>query len=171
MIARAAILATSLSGALVTLAPAWIEHHPALIWNASASAPIGLYRVSPVRDLKLNDLAVVHPPAPLARVLSDRDYLPRGVTLLKRVLALPGQTVCRRGLLIVIDGMAIAPARERDRLGRPLPVWQECRIIAPDEVFLMNWDVPDSLDGRYFGPLPASSIVGRAAPLLTFEEE
>ena len=34
----------------------------------------------------------------------------------------------------------------------------------------MNWDVPDSLDGRYFGPIPASSVIGRALPLWTDED-
>jgi type IV secretory pathway protease TraF len=33
----------------------------------------------------------------------------------------------------------------------------------------MNWDVWDSLDGRYFGPIPKNSIVGRALPLWTDE--
>ena len=44
-----------------------------------------------------------------------------------------------------------------------------CRTVAPGEVFLMNPGVPDSLDGRYFGALPASSIIGRAAPVWTDE--
>lgn len=171
MIARAAIFATSLASTMLTLAPAWIEHSPRLIWNASASAPVGLYQMSPPDNLKLDDLVVVDPPEPLARFLSDRGYLPRGARLVKRVLALPGQIVCRQGLLITVDGVAIAPARERDRRGRPLPIWQGCRMIARKELFLMNWDVPDSLDGRYFGALPTSSVVGRAVPLLTFEEK
>jgi type IV secretory pathway protease TraF len=34
----------------------------------------------------------------------------------------------------------------------------------------MNWSVPDSLDGRYFGPIPTSSVIGRALPLWTDEE-
>lgn len=42
-------------------------------------------------------------------------------------------------------------------------------MIGQDEVFLMNRDEPASLDGRYFGPIPASAIVGRAQPLWTFE--
>ena len=37
------------------------------------------------------------------------------------------------------------------------------------EIFLMNPTVPDSLDGRYFGPLPVTSIVARAVPLWTDE--
>ena len=34
----------------------------------------------------------------------------------------------------------------------------------------MNWQVRDSLDGRYFGPLPASAVIGRATPLYTDED-
>jgi type IV secretory pathway protease TraF len=33
----------------------------------------------------------------------------------------------------------------------------------------MNPSVPDSLDGRYFGPLPTTAIVARAVPLWTDE--
>jgi type IV secretory pathway protease TraF len=34
----------------------------------------------------------------------------------------------------------------------------------------MNWQSEDSFDGRYFGPLPVSTIAGRADPLWTREE-
>ena len=34
----------------------------------------------------------------------------------------------------------------------------------------MNIDIPDSLDGRYFGPLPATTVIGRAVPLYTDED-
>src|SRR5690606_34287394 len=57
-----------------------------------------------------------------------------------------------------------------DRVGRDLPVWQGCRVIGDSEIFLMNGQVRDSLDGRYFGPIPASSVIGRAIPLWTDEE-
>jgi type IV secretory pathway protease TraF len=108
-------------------------------------------------------------PEPLATALADGGYLPRGVPLLKRVFALSGQTVCRLGLQITVDGVAAEPARERNLRGRPLPVWQGCRVIAADELFLMNWDESDSLDGRYFGPTLRSAIVARAVPVWTDE--
>jgi len=44
-------------------------------------------------------------------------------------------------------------------------------VIAQGEVFLMNWDEPASLDGRYFGPIPLHAIVGRAKAVWTFEEQ
>ena len=90
--------------------------------------------------------------------------------MLKRVLALPGQTVCRDGVKIVVDGVDVGEARERDRRNRPLPVWHGCRVIGDGDVFVMNWQSADSLDSRYFGPLPASAVVGRAVPVWTDEE-
>ena len=54
--------------------------------------------------------------------------------------------------------------------GNPLPVWRGCRVVAEGELFLMNGQVRDSLDGRYFGPLPASAVIGRAIPLYTDED-
>jgi conjugative transfer signal peptidase TraF len=144
---------------------------PCFVWNASESVPIGLYGVQPVGKLMVTSLVVAMPPEPLATFLAEGGYLPRGVPLIKRVLAFPGQSVCRNKLLISVDGTEMGAARERDRRGRPLPVWQGCRRVAEGAVFLMNWDEPASLDGRYFCSIPLSAIVGRAEPLWTYEEE
>jgi conjugative transfer signal peptidase TraF len=143
---------------------------PRLIWNASASVPSGLYAVHPAGALHANELLVVMPPEPLATFLDERHYLPKGVPLLKHVLALPGQTVCRSGRTITVDGAAMGMALDRDHLSRPLPVWDGCRVIAGGDVFLMNRQPGDSLDGRYFGPLPTTGVVGRADPLWTDQE-
>jgi conjugative transfer signal peptidase TraF len=140
---------------------------PRFVWNASASVPIGLYKVHPAHHLTLTALAVAYPPEPLAAWLEERGYLPRGVPLIKPILALDGETVCRAGPLITVDGRASGVAHEKDRSGRPLPFWQGCRVIGHGEIFLMNPHAPSSLDGRYFGPLPITSIAGIAAPLWT----
>lgn len=142
---------------------------PKLIWNGSASAPIGLYTVRTAADLGVTDLVAVEVPEPLASILSQREYLPRGVRLMKRIAALPGQTVCRDGSNVIVNSVAMGDALTHDRRGRDLPVWQGCRTLGPNEIFLMNWDVQDSLDGRYFGLIPKGSIVGRALPLWTDE--
>ncbi|ABS65841.1 conjugal transfer protein precursor [Xanthobacter versatilis] len=140
-----------------------------LVWNVSASAPIGLYAIEPARRLEVTDLLAITPPAALDRFLVARGYVGAGVPLMKRVAALPGQEVCRTNRTITVDGVAYGEAVERDRMGRPLPVWRGCRRIAAGELFLMNFNVPDSLDGRYFGPLPASTVIGHAVPLYTDE--
>jgi conjugative transfer signal peptidase TraF len=141
------------------------------VWNASASVPIGLYRVLPAGKLIVTDLVVASAPEPLATFLAEGGYLPRDVPLIKRILALSGQTVCRDARAITVDGIVMGEAREQDRRGHPLPVWQGCRIIGERQIFLMNWDEPDSLDGRYFGPISSAAIIGRAQPLWTFEED
>jgi conjugative transfer signal peptidase TraF len=164
----ATMLATALSS--ITLGTsAFVDPPKTLIWNASASAPIGLYAVRSADNLDVTDLVAVAAPPLIAEFMADRGYLPMGVPMMKRVLALPGQTVCRHGLDIVAYGSTVGHARERDNAGRKMPVWQGCRRIGDDELFLMNVHVPDSVDGRYFGPLPRGYVIGRALPVWTDE--
>ncbi len=143
---------------------------PRYIWNPSNSVPIGLYRVAPAGKFTVTELVAVQPPNPLAAFLDLNDYLPYGLPMLKRIVALPGQVVCRTGLTITVDNLEMGQARERDGRNRPLPAWHGCRIIGEDEIFVMNWQSADSLDSRYFGPLPASAVIGRALPVWTDEE-
>ena len=167
---RLAYAITALAAVAATAGPAVVGMPPLLLWNASASAPIGLYAVSGSSLPAAGDLEIIEPPAPIARFVAERGYLPSGVPMLKHIGALSGQRVCRVGRLITVDGVALGVALERDHKGRALPAWQGCRIIRADEIFVMNRKVEDSLDGRYFGPFPASSIVGHAVPLWTDEK-
>ncbi|MFL9828669.1 S26 family signal peptidase [Rhodoplanes sp. SY1] len=170
MSGRLSILSTTATAAIVVLSTLGPKPRPSFVWNVSASVPTGLYAVEPARKLAVTDLVVAMPPEQLARELADRGALPAGIPLIKRVLALPGQTVCRTGLEIAVDGLAMGHALEHDQQGRPLPSWDGCRVLRHGEVFLMNWDEPLSFDGRYFGPLPVSSVVGRAIPVWVSEE-
>jgi conjugative transfer signal peptidase TraF len=169
MNARCAIIFTT-SVAVVLLLSTIGAASPRYIWNASNSVPIGLYRVQPAATFGVTELVAVQPPGLLAAFLDLNGYLPIGVPMLKRVLALPGQTVCRNGLTIAVDGVDLGEAHDRDGRGRPLPAWHGCRVIADGDVFVMNWQSADSFDGRYFGPLPASAIIGKAVPVWTREE-
>jgi len=160
------IWASVAGGAVVlTVLPSVVASPPVLLWNASASVPIGLYAVHRPAKLHVGDIVIARPPEPLARYLDARRSLPEGVPLVKPIAALAGQTICRIGRLVSVDGVTSAEGQDHDRDGRPLPIWQGCRILASGEVFLMNSAQPDSLDGRYFGPLPLSIVIGRATPL------
>jgi type IV secretory pathway protease TraF len=88
------VMVTSFAAMGVAIS-AFIPTPPKLIWNASASAPIGFYAVQPADQLEVTDLVAVDAPEPLASFLATGGYLPRGVPLLKRVVGLPGQQVCR----------------------------------------------------------------------------
>lgn len=161
----ATLFAAELFGLLFALV-AWLQPQPRLIWNASASAPIGLYRLHHDAPPTIGDMVAILPPPELARLMAERHYLPVGIPLLKHVGALPGQHVCRRGASVTIDGKPVAIALSHDRRGRSLPVWRGCRTVATGALFLLNAPA-DSFDSRYFGALPASGLLGRAVPILT----
>ena len=166
---RAGIILASVLATMGVGYPGLTPMPTKLIWNASASAPIGFYTIDFDGPFELTDLVAVDAPEPLAAFLADRGSLPTGVPLMKRSLGVAGHHVCRSNLTITVDGIEAGAALERDRAGRDLPVWQGCRRIPTGEVFLMNWQVRDSLDGRYFGLLSTSQIIGRAVPLWTDE--
>jgi hypothetical protein len=60
--------------------------------------PIGFYTIDFDGPFDVTDLVAVDAPEPLATFMAERGYLPKGVPLLKRVLGVSGQTVCRSDL-------------------------------------------------------------------------
>lgn len=159
-----AVLALTLFGlGLIGLA-ALARPAPWLVWNASASAPIGLYRVLPENAVR-GDLVLVRTPDSVRQLAAERGYLPSNISLVKRVAALDGDVVCADGDAISINGRVVAKRLARDRLGRPLPRWSGCLLLDGGKAFLLMEGVSDSFDGRYFGPTPTAAIIGRLAPL------
>ncbi|AOE85999.1 conjugative transfer signal peptidase TraF [Pseudomonas sp. TCU-HL1] len=138
---------------------------PRLAYNASDSVPIGWYLITPTETLGAGALVLVHlPPAAMA-FAAQRGYLPTNVPLLKTVVAVPPQNVCVRGDQVLVDGQIVTKRLHRDREGRALPTWQACRRLAGDELFLLSTTNPESFDSRYFGPVSAGAVIGRAQPL------
>src|SRR3954447_20095461 len=135
MTCRFIMLITTFVVAAALVTTIFLEPLPLYIWNASTSVPIGLYRLRAAKLFRVTELVAIQPPEPLATFLDLNGYLPVGVPMLKRVLALPGQTVCRSGHTISIDKIDMGEVRERDSHGRPLPVWHGCRVVGEDELF------------------------------------
>lgn len=158
---------TTYAATLGMVVTAFVHPAPRLIWNASESIPVGLYRVSPAPSARRGDLVAITPPAQLAALMAERRYLPLGIPMLKPVAAIGGQLVCRRGLHISIDGHRVGDALTRDHRGRDLPIWHGCRRLSASELFVMNPASRDSFDGRYFGALPVSSVLSRLRPIWT----
>lgn len=88
--------------------------------------------------------------------------------LIKRVVGLPGDAVTFRGGRVYINGTVLEepylPAgvtTSADFAPNRCTVDAPC-LIPPGEVWVMGDNRNDSKDSRYFGPIPESSIVGRA---------
>ncbi|HYC95367.1 MAG TPA: S26 family signal peptidase [Sphingomicrobium sp.] len=132
-----------------------------LLWNASASAPIGLYRVHREGPPRRGDTVVAWTPAPARSLASRRRYLPANVPLVKRVAAAGGDRVCAGGKEVSINGRLVAMRQQSDPAGRRMPWWVGCRALQRNE-YLLLMDSPASFDGRYFGLTRGSEILGIA---------
>ena len=146
---------------------------PRLIYNPSDSVAVGWYRVEPLehragslpRPLAVGSIVLAQLPADVAALAAQRGYLPARIPLLKRVGAVAPQEVCIVGRSVRIDGVPAATVLPADRMGRPLPSWQQCRQLYAGELFLLSVTNPASFDSRYFGPVRTPDVIGTAHPL------
>lgn len=168
---RAAILAV-MCGGIVTLCMAFANRAPLLIYNASGSAPLGFYALEqrlPARG----ELAVLRPPPSIELLIVAHEIAPQAVPLLKQVVALRGDEVCRTKDptdAISMGGKVIAEVQAKDHAGRPLPSWEGCMRLVDGEYFLLQ-PHPLSFDSRYFGPVLRCDILGVARPLWTWKPD
>ena len=132
-----------------------------LVWNASASAPVGLYRLSAEPAVRRGDMVVAWTPAPARELAARRHYLPANVPLVKRVAAVAGDLICAVDSTVSINGRRVATRLRTDAAGRPMLWWSGCHRLRPGEYFLLMGH-PRSFDGRYFGATRDNDLIGRA---------
>ncbi len=161
------VICTALGVAAVAL-PVAMTSPVRLVYNATASVPLGWYVVVPVQEAGVGDVVLARLPSSAAALADRRQYLPQSVPILKRVGAVAGQSVCVRNRVLRIDRELPVRLLERDGLGRPLTPWRGCRELKLDELFLVSHDSPASFDSRYFGPIPRRLVIGRAVALWTW---
>ncbi|KAF1043308.1 S26 family signal peptidase [Xylophilus sp.] len=142
------------------------------VYNPSDSVPRGWYRIESagtVADaLHVGDIVLARLPAEVAALAGLRGYLPERVPLLKRIGAIAPQRVCLAQRTVYVEDVPVALAREADGLGRGLPLWSHCRALRDGELFLLSATNPASFDSRYFGPIDAAAVLGRAQPMWTW---
>lgn len=137
-----------------------------LIWNRTASAPTGLYWRSD-DPFTLGRWVVVSARSDDAGWAQAQGFVGTEWPLLKQIVAVSGDEICRLDGEILVNGNAIGKAKDIDSHGRSLPVWTGCQTLSEAEVFLMN-PHPDSLDGRYFGATDLTDLDGVAALIWEF---
>jgi conjugative transfer signal peptidase TraF len=135
---------------------------PLLLWNSSASSPVGLYALSPSGRPHVGDTVIAWAPRGARLTASVRHYLPERVPLVKRVAAVSGDRVCAVRGAILVDGKVAARRRRRDPMGRRMPWWSGCVTLGRGELFLLSSNVPAAFDGRYFGVTRPTEVIGKA---------
>ena len=111
------------------------------------------------RDVREGDIVVFsHPPL-------DHCGGPQEGDLVKRVIALPGQTIYSSGNSIYVNGRLLAEPYlpHHDPLGPPIPdaSRQHPYRVPPGEFYLLGDNRAGSCDSRYWGPVKGSSIIGK----------
>jgi signal peptidase I len=115
-------------------------------------------------DLHQGDIVV------FARPPRDNCGGPADTDLVKRIIALPGQTIYSAGNTVYVNGRPLAePYLPRiDPLGPPIPDASRLhpfRVPAGD-FYVLGDNRQISCDSRFWGPITGSSIVGRVVLLL-----
>lgn len=166
---RSVLAALSACGLAALAWASFVQPDARVIYNASDSVPVGWYRVDPAaRQAGLppvGSILLIRLPDVIAAFAGQRDYLPAGIPLLKRVGAVAPQKVCVTDSIVRIDGVPVAAALTTDRQGRLLQAWPGCRRLRHGELFLLSTTNPESFDSRYFGPIGTSVVLGVAHPV------
>jgi signal peptidase I len=120
------------------------------------------------RDVREGNIVVFsHPPL-------DHCPGPREGDLVKRVIALPGQTIYSAGSSIYVNGRLLAEPYlpHDDPLGPPIPdaSSQHPYRVPPGEFYLLGDNRAISCDSRYWGPIKSSSIVGKVVLVLWHDD-
>jgi len=139
-----------------------LQPRPGLVWNASASAPEGLYRVTPDAPVAIGDMVIADVPAGFRALAAARHYIPANVPLVKRVAAGAGDQICALGGGLYRNGVWLADRQAVDGARRPMPAWQGCVRLRRGQYFLLMAASPLSFDGRYFGISDRRDIIGKA---------
>jgi conjugative transfer signal peptidase TraF len=167
MVTRRRVFISAISMAAIAMLSAPIDASAAqFVWNLSASAPSGIYRIER-RGWAVGDRVAVVPSRDLAADLDRRGVLRNGKLLIKRVAAAVGDRVCRQNDEVSVNGGHVGRAKARGSNGVLLPSWQGCVTLEGGQVFLLG-DTASSYDGRYFGVTSASDVIGRAIVLIAF---
>jgi conjugative transfer signal peptidase TraF len=159
---RAMLAVVSLFLLVTLLSTSLWPPRPVLVWNASPSSTIGLYRVRAPARLRKGEMLVAFAPMPARRLAAKRGYLPFNVPLVKSLAGVAGDRVCVRGADVFVNDKFAARRLAKDLSGRPLPSWQGCRTLLRGEEFLLSRSVPRAFDGRYFGITREKEVVGEA---------
>lgn len=153
-------------GVCLLLSTSFLQPQKRLIWNRTASAPMGIYWLND-DPFTLGRWVVVSANSDAAQWAESQGFIGKDWPLLKQIAGVSGDEICRLDGDILVNGDVHGYAKSFDSQGLRLPIWKGCRVVSDDEIFLMN-PHPDSLDGRYFGATRLSDLDGVAALVWEF---
>lgn len=137
--------------------------------NLTGSEPRGIYFLKSFDGtLQRGDLVFMKCPPGFEKFIYGRKWLPNEWSLLKTVRGIPGDSFCVSETDVSVEGKRFGPVFPFDRQGLPLPVLRGCWRVPPRHFLPIATGLDNSFDGRYFGAVPDSLIIGKAVPIVSF---
>ena len=148
-------------------------------YTVTGSVPIGFYRIQPIGQnfsVRRGDYVAFCLPSSIAYIGKKAGYLAQGScnertdALVKKVIALPGDTVTVSDKVIIVNGKIYpAPVLKTDQHHHTVKRLIANGIYISHCVWVYgNGDIEHSWDSRYYGGIAINSIKKRMIPLLTF---
>lgn len=144
-----------------------------LIINTTSSQPRGLYHRTPL-VVEKGALISVQLPSRIQTFMAERKWIAPSMQSLKRIIALPGDTITCSGDTFEINHVPFGKIATVDSLGRSLPQFFSAAntpFTVPPDTVLLGSTHHRSFDSRYYGPVPISCLLSGAEPILTWEED
>lgn len=138
---------------ILLIAAAWTPHPPLILFNRTASMPVGLY-VYKGHVIGRGEIVAFPLPA-AAFAYARRRGEHKDLLLLKHVLAVGGDFVSTSGGELHVNGTLVGRIPTIDSAGRPLPQWRQARVLSDGEL-LVGSSFERSFDSRFFGPIHTS---------------
>ena len=138
--------------------------------SATTSMPRGFYLVMPTKEIKRYDIVEFMPPPAALEFIAKHHWAPKSGLIIKYVFALPGDDICVRNHAIWINGQKIGKVYHFYAPGKLLPQTKICGKLKENEYLLLSTKKERSFDGRYFGAVTSSNILGKAVPLWVFDD-
>lgn len=138
-----------------------------LVYNTTASVPVGWYLLLPPQDVSRDDMVVFTVPEDIEKLAVERGWLPKGTKMLKRVGGLAGDMYgVNKSRQFYVNGVYIEQASLVDGKGQQMPDRSSGIHMVEDDCFLPVGDNSHSFDGRYYGAVPLECIKNKAVLIL-----
>jgi signal peptidase I len=119
-----------------------------------------------LHDIRRGDVVVFD------RITTDGEVIQHD-DLIKRVIALPGETIEIHECVVSIDGKELPEPYLNDYDVQQANLEDRCRVpelepikVSEDHIFVMGDNRPQSFDSRMFGEIETELVVGRAFGLI-----
>ena len=119
-----------------------------------------------LHDIRRGDVVVFD------RITTDGEVIQHD-DLIKRVIALPGETIEIHECVVYIDGKELPEPYLNDYDVQQANLEDRCRVpelepikVSEDHIFVMGDNRPQSFDSRMFGEIETELVVGRAFGLI-----